>query len=215
MKFFRLVLPVMVVLALLVSGCNSGVTSIKSGVAATVNPSSSLVTLSPVPMPSPSAQPSTITMNFKQIQAGNYSSLQGTWKEVAYAENVYDGKGVQWKKGLPASSATLSVSSDKIVYNGLVIIQGSTLTVTIDNGDPAGSHPLEFFIDNDGSLSATLEDADKVAINWGVYFYPKGVKNDLEPNNGAKIDNTKNLIVIWTSNRGYTAVFAQTIAKSK
>lgn len=138
-------------------------------------------------------------MNLPQIQAGNYSSLLGTWTEVAYAGNYYDGTGVQWKTG---SISTLSVSSDKIVLNDLVI-QGNTLK------DSAGSHTLEFEI-NGGSLDASLKD-QSVAINWAVYFYPKGVKNDLEPNNGVKIDNTKNLIVIWSSNMNQTVVFAQTM----
>jgi hypothetical protein len=142
-------------------------------------------------------------MNLTQIQDGNYSSLLGTWTEVAYAVNPQNGTGEQWKAG---SLSTLSVSSDKIVYgNGNLVIQGNTLK------DSAGSHTLKFK-NNGGSLEASLTDQN-VAINWAVYFYPKGVKNILEPNNGVKIDNTKNLIVIWTSNNGFTEVFAQTNAK--
>ncbi len=141
-------------------------------------------------------------MNLTQIEAGNYSSLQGTWKEVAYAVNAHDGNGVQWKAGaLPHN--TLSVSSDKIALNGTaVVIQGNTLT------DSSGSHQLSFE-NSGGSLDASLADADVVAINYAVYFYPKGVTNDIQPNNGVKIGNTKNLIVIWSSNNGYTAVFEQ------
>lgn len=142
-----------------------------------------------------------IGMNLTQIQTGNYSSLQGTWTEVAYAINGHDGNGYQWKVGALAA-ATLSVSNDKIALNGTaVVIQGNTLT------DSAGSHHLLF--ENSGSsLEASLADADDVAINYGVYFYPKGVTNDIQPNNDVKIDNTKNLIVIWSSS-GCTAVFAQ------
>lgn len=142
-------------------------------------------------------------MNLTQIQAGNYTSLLGTWTGVAYAVNPHNGTGEQWKAG---SLSTLSVSSDKIVHgNGDLVIQGNTLK------DSAGSHTLTF--ENNGdSLDASLTDQN-VAINWAVYFYPMGAKNILEPNNGVKIDNTKNLIVIWSSSNGFTEVFAQTNAK--
>ena len=144
-------------------------------------------------------------INLTQIQTGNYSSLQGTWTEVAYAVNAYDGNGAQWETGALAPYAdTLSLSSDEIVFNDTaVVIQGNTLT------DSAGSHPL-LFENSESSLVALLADADAVAINWIVSFYPKGATNDLQPNNDVRIDNTKNLIVIWTSNNGHTAVFAQT-----
>lgn len=50
-----------------------------------------------------------------------------------------------------------------------------------------------------------------IVVNyWDVHFYPKGVVNDLEPDNGVQIDNTKNLFVIWYSDASYTEVFAQT-----
>ncbi|WP_155987832.1 DUF6287 domain-containing protein [Gorillibacterium massiliense] len=143
-------------------------------------------------------------INLTQIQAGNYSSLLGTWTEVAYAVNPQNGTGEQWKEG---SLSTLSVSSDKIVYgNGDLVIQGYRLK------DSAGSHTLSFE-KNGGSLDASLTDED-VTINWNVSFYPKGVTNDIQPNNGVKIDNTKDLIVIWTSNNGLTEVFAQTNASN-
>lgn len=143
-------------------------------------------------------------MNLTQIQAGNYSSLLGTWTEVAYAVNPHNGTGEQWKAG---SLSTLSVSSDKIVLgNGDLVIQGNTLK------DSAGSHTLSFE-KNGGSLDAWLTDED-VAINWSVSFYPKGVTNDIQTNNGVKIDNTKNLIAIWTSNNGFTEVFTQTNASN-
>ncbi|MDP4182109.1 MAG: DUF6287 domain-containing protein [Bacillota bacterium] len=136
-------------------------------------------------------------MNLTQIQAGDYSSLLGTWTGVAYAVNPHNGTGEQWKAG---SLSTLSVSSDKIVYgNGDLVIQGNTLK------DSAGSHTLSFK-NNGGSLDASLTDED-VANNWYVSFYQIGVTNNIQPNNGVKIDNTKNLIVIWTSNNGLTEVF--------
>ncbi|MCL2653367.1 MAG: DUF6287 domain-containing protein [Propionibacteriaceae bacterium] len=146
-------------------------------------------------------------MNLAQIQAGDYSSLLGTWKEVAWAVNDYDmnNPGVHWHAGSASSVDTISVSSDRIVFDGMgVAMQGNTLT------DNNGAHAL-LLQSRGGSLDASLAD-QSVAINWGVYFYPIGateVSSDFQPDNGVTIDNTKNLIVIWTSNMGATTVFAQ------
>lgn len=168
----------------------------------TVNPSPTVTTS---PTVSSSTQDTQHTeMNFTQIQAGDYSSLIGTWIEVAYADNPFDGSGVQWhavKSG--AAPHTLSVSTDKIVYNdSAMVMQGNTIT------DKAGSHLLSF-VNNEGSLSADFADAN-TAINWAVTFYPKGIANEIQPNNGVKIDNTKNLIDIWYSGMQNEIIFAQT-----
>lgn len=142
-------------------------------------------------------------MNFTQIQAGDYSSLLGTWIEVAYSDNRFDGSGQQWHAGTSAISPTLSVSTDKIVFNhSAMVMQGNTIT------DEAGSHLLSF-VNNEGSLSADLADA-YTTINWAVTFYPKGIANEIQPNNGVKIDNTKNLIDIWYSGMQHEIIFAQT-----
>jgi hypothetical protein len=167
----------------------------------TVNPSP---TVPPSPMVPSSTQDTQHTeMNFTQIQAGDYSSLLGTWIEVAYADNRFDGSGTQWHAGASAIPDTLSVSTDKIVYNdSAMVMQGNTIT------DKAGSHLLSF-VNNEGSLSADFADAN-TTINWAVTFYPKGIANEIQPNNGVKIDNTKNLIDIWYSGMQNEIIFAQT-----
>lgn len=142
-------------------------------------------------------------MNLTQIQNGDYSSLLGTWKQIAYADNLFDGRGMQWHMGKTDTvSSILSVSMDKIDYNNsTVIIQGNTLT------DSENSYELKFY--NDGTyLSADLADRF-TAINWAVSFYPKGAANGYEPNNGVQIDNTKNLIIIWYSGMQVLTVFGQ------
>jgi len=146
-------------------------------------------------------------MNLTQIQAGNYSSLLGTWIEVAYSDNLFDGSGAQWHAGTSAISPTLSVSTDKIVLNhSAMVMQGNTIT------DNAGSHLLSF-VNNKGTLYAGLADAN-TAIYWAVTFYPKGIANEIQPNNGVKIDNTKNLIGIWYSGMQNEMIFAQTNASN-
>lgn len=101
-------------------------------------------------MPSNTAQDTLNTeMNLTQIQVGDYSSLLGTWKEIAYADNLFDGTGLQWHTGRSDTvSSAPSVSTDKIDFNeSAMIIQGNTLT------DGMGSHPLSFV--NDVNLTGS------------------------------------------------------------
>lgn len=210
-RFFVLALTLVLMLSLSACGNKDNTSSNKSSGSINATTSSNEPTVS---SKSSSVSPSTqdiqgTKMNLTQIQAGNYSSLLGTWTGVAYANYLPDGTGKQWRKAnIPG---TLSVLSDKIAYNNEeMVIQRNTLK------DSAGSHPLSFK-NNGGSLDALNTDYNVVApINWGVSFYQKGAKNDIKPNNGVKIDNTKNLIVIWTwtSNNGFTVVFAQTDASN-
>ena len=141
-------------------------------------------------------------MNLTQIQVGDYSSLLGTWKEMAYADNLFDGTGLQWHTGRSDTvSSTLSVSTDKIDFNeSAMIIQGNTLT------DGMGSHLLSFV--NDGNSLDAYADSTNV-IYWNVTFYPKGAANNLEPNNGVQIDNTKNIIVVLYRGMQALTVFVQ------
>lgn len=154
-------------------------------------------------MPPNTTQDTKMTeMNLTQIQVGDYSSLLGTWKEMAYADNLFDGTGLQWHTGRSDTvSSTLSVSTDKIDFNeSAMIIQGNTLT------DGMGSHLLSFV--NDGNSLDAYADSTNV-IYWNVTFYPKGAANNLEPNNGVQIDNTKNIIVVLYSGMQALTVFVQ------
>ena len=154
-------------------------------------------------MPPNTTQDTKMTeMNLTQIQVGDYSSSLGTWKEMAYADNLFDGTGLQWHTGRSDTvSSTLSVSTDKIDFNeSAMIIQGNTLT------DGMGSHLLSFV--NDGNSLDAYADSTNV-IYWNVTFYPKGAANNLEPNNGVQIDNTKNIIVVLYSGMQALTVFVQ------
>lgn len=158
---------------------------------------------------SPTPTNATTTMNLKEIQDGNYSSLQGTWTEVAYVYNPQNGTGVQWSADISTSCATLKVTSDKIDFNdSMAVIQGNALI------DFEGSHPLLF--NNSGcSLDASIKDYLDTQYCWDVTFYPKGVdaNKDMLPNNGVKIDNSKNIIVVFLTGDDI-AVFAQTDTNS-
>lgn len=135
-------------------------------------------------------------MNLSQIQLGNYESLLGNWKEVAISVNRQDGSGSHWEA---SNGDTLSVTKDKII-NGSLSLQNSNLN------DGSNNNAVVFSEEN-GYLTADLEN-ENVAINYAIYFYPKGVAmsnwgNDIP----GVIDNSKNRIVIWTSNNSYAEVF--------
>lgn len=148
-----------------------------------------------------------IEMDLAQIQAGDYASLLGTWKEVAYADNRFDGTGQQWHTGRwsDTDSPSLSVSTDKISYNeSIIIMQGNTLTDGM--GD---TYPIEFEKHGKDGSSLEAHTDFNAHIYWSIRFYPKGAENHLEPNNGVQIDNTKNLIVVYYSGMRSVTVFAQ------
>jgi hypothetical protein len=205
----KLILVAFITVCVLQTGCASETnanlaTQTPSSRASQDNSTNPSPTVTPSPtVPSSTQDTRNTEMNFTQIQAGDYSSLLGTWIEVAYADNPFDGTGAQWHAGTSgAAPHTLSVSTDKIVYNdSAMVMQGNTIT------DDAGSHLLSF-INNGGALYADFADAN-TAINWTVTFYPKGIANEIQPNNGVKIDNTKNLIDIWYSGMQEEIIFAQ------
>ena len=187
-KFFVLSLTLVLMLSLAACGNNDNTSSNKSSVS--TNTSSS------------TQDTQHTEMNLTQIQAGDYSSLLGTWTEVAYVDYRI---GQTWHAGTSDTAPeTLSVSTDKIVYSSsAMVMQGNTIT------DEAGSHLVKFV--NDEELYAEVSDPD-TATFWFVTFYPKGIANGFEPNNGVKIDNTKNLIYIWWSGWQREIIFAQTNA---
>lgn len=141
-----------------------------------------------------------------QIEGGDYTSLMGTWVPEAVATNPYDGTGVQWRAGGPGS---LSVWKDTIDLDHFAVMRGSTWST--GKGTTARSDPVQF--DNNGSyLVASLANAGSVSINYSVTFYPKGalaLNPNLIPNNGVTLDNSKDTILIWSSNMGSTSVFTR------
>lgn len=137
------------------------------------------------------------TMDFEQIKAGDYSSLAGDWQEISTGANAHDGTGTAYQTG---GQDTLTVTSNLITDTAMKL-QKTTLT------DNNGSHPITFS-EASGVLTASLADADTTPINWSVTFYPKGTTNEFKLATDSDT-NSKNLLVIWTSNNSYTEIFAQ------
>lgn len=146
--------------------------------------------------PTSKVESTTKQMDFSQIQQGNYESLLGIWQEVAVSGNHHDGTGSSWE--VSQGTDTLEITKDELT-NGSLTLQGGNL-------NDGTARPVTF-AQKDGYLSASLTD-QSVAINYAIYFYPKGVvMSNWGDDTPTSIDNSKNRIVIWTSNNSYTEVF--------
>ena len=137
------------------------------------------------------------TMNFNQIKAGNFNGLVGDWAQIGTGYNRHDAHGMRYKTG---GQDQLSVSKTTLTNGTGMTLHGNTLT------DDAGDHPLIYQVKNN-VLTVLMKDADS-AINWTVTFYPKGTTSEYRDDAKAS-KNTKNIIVVWTSNNSYTQIFAQ------
>ncbi|MDO1605913.1 DUF6287 domain-containing protein [Lactobacillus sp. YT155] len=132
-------------------------------------------------------------MNFDQIMNGNFSSLKGTWHLSATEQkgtiNFASDQG-----------APIQITGDTIVTDAISLNKQGLK-------DTNGVHPIVFKEDK-GSLVTNLKDEDSVSINWSVTFYPAGTTDTYIDTND-KGTNSKNTIVIWTSNNNFSEVFVQ------
>ncbi len=138
-------------------------------------------------------------MNFAQIEKGDFSSLTGTWTEIAGGGNGIGGFQMEVGDG-----RKLSLTPSTIKTMGMSV-SGTTLT------DNNGAHKLEFDVQK-GALFASLQN--DAAINWGVTFYPKNTTSAYSDITGTP-KNTQNLIEVWTSNNSATQVFAQNVTAAQ
>lgn len=129
-------------------------------------------------------------MNFTQIQAGDYSNIAGQWQ---LSSRQAKGREMTIDNAKP-----LAITNDQLTSDSMTLSKAGLK-------DNAGLHPVNFKTVN-GSLAVLL--ADSVATNWSVTFYPIGTSTEygLEAGNTT---NSKNVIVIWTSNMSLTDVYVQ------
>ncbi|WP_436666602.1 DUF6287 domain-containing protein [Latilactobacillus sakei] len=129
-------------------------------------------------------------MNFTQIQAGDYSNIAGQWQ---LSSRQAKGREMTIDNAKPLAITNNQLTSDSITLSKAGL------------KDNVGLHPVNFKTVN-GSLAVLL--ADSVATNWSVTFYPVGTSTEygLEAVNTT---NSKNVIVIWTSNMSLTDVYVQ------
>ncbi|WP_054750657.1 DUF6287 domain-containing protein [Lacticaseibacillus thailandensis] len=140
-------------------------------------------------------------MNLTQIQQGNYSSLAGSWQEVAVAGNNLGGQpGYNWSQDSQRLTDQLTVTNNQVTTTEFTL-SGSSFN--IDGTDSAVK-----FGQNAGALEADLVNQD-VTTNYSIEFYPRGTAVNKQFNNGVTDDTSKNRIVVWSSNNGYTQYFVQ------
>ncbi|MFC4651644.1 DUF6287 domain-containing protein [Lactococcus nasutitermitis] len=137
-------------------------------------------------------------MDFNAIKNGDYSSLEGTWKTIAFSSNNYDGKGIQWTPDNSNSINQLLISKNKITS----FISLSKNQLSESNGSGTVS-----FNNQKGSLSA---EAPVGAIEDSISFYPAGIDITFSLNNGVIDDTSKNRILIRSSNMDSGSIFVQT-----
>ncbi|WP_071130727.1 DUF6287 domain-containing protein [Enterococcus timonensis] len=140
------------------------------------------------------------TMNFSQIEQGDYSSLMGEWEEVAMAVNMYRGDGITWQDTFDDQ---ITITKSEISVSGMTL-RGNILL------DP--EEKAVIYREEDDYLRADTEEG---AIIWNIGFYPKGaVYGASIPNQSIAIDQNKERISLRTSNMGLTMVFQRVSPKS-
>ncbi|WP_461214825.1 DUF6287 domain-containing protein [Lacticaseibacillus sp. GG6-2] len=146
---------------------------------------------------SSSAPAQSATMQFSAIQAGDYSSLVGNWREVAEAANYQDGNGVRYgdiKTPGPLTVTANSISTvDMTMKAGIITSNGQTGKMT--------------FQQRSGGLTA---DGNVGAIAWTIWFYPKGTSVATivdDPKYAANLDASREHVVARESNNDFVQVF--------
>lgn len=137
-------------------------------------------------------------MNLKQIQTGDYSSLQGEWKEVAASINRHDSKGDVWS--VPEQYSILKIIENKIVTSW-VHLEDNTLS------EINSEEKIDLtYTEEEDTLIANSTNGS--GVTWGIYFYPKGAKMlNWGENLPSTIDEEKEQIIFRTSNNSYVQVY--------
>ncbi len=141
-------------------------------------------------------------MNFGQIAKGNFASLTGNWRQIAYSANFQNGT----QAGLIAGGTDTMKVAPRALTFGDVKVDGASLT------DATGSYALKYQ-QKAGVLTALLKD-DSVAINWSVTYYPVGTTAAFKTITG-DAQNRQNIVQLWTSNNSYTTVFAENVSDAQ
>ncbi|WP_461214801.1 DUF6287 domain-containing protein [Lacticaseibacillus sp. GG6-2] len=145
------------------------------------------------------AKKPTTTMDFAAIGHGDYTSIAGKWAAVG-SKSKNSGFSPEVQSQMTATKQALTI--------GEVQLAGNKLTTD------GHQHPLAFK-QTQGTLVATLADADQVAINWAVTFYPKNTTDEFQAITGESGKNQHNMVALWTSNNNVTIVYGQNMPVAK
>lgn len=185
-KFKKILLWMIFFLAMgIVTGCDNTTTTSKSF--SKINKASNSKTKKEIDKSNEKKFEKKSKMNLNQIKAGNYSSIQDNWEEVAIFVNKQDGKGSVWSV---TNSDKLTVTENMI--QNLVRGDSKTLTktgVSIENINT----PVEYKL-KQGYLSITCTTNNDI---WSTSFYPKNVElSNFGTTPPLTVDNNKDRIVI-------------------
>lgn len=118
------------------------------------------------------------TMNFYEIEKGDYSALMGSWKEVAEGINASDTRGARWLSKTSGKRLTISKTS---LTDGTVILRttkdGNTTLTQVDAVGKTVGKPGEMAFSNPKSSNKgdrLLLSGEVEANSWGLNFYPRG-----------------------------------------
>ena len=142
------------------------------------------------------SQQSTSEMNFQQIEKGDFTTLMGSWREVAEGANHYRGQGFQWEPH--PFNRPLSISKNEL----------KDYQMTLSGNHPASAIMLTT---NRKSGKATINETNTLnldaavgVLNWQITFCPKNVA---VPGGPDGLDKRKEHIEIHTSNNDFDEIF--------
>ena len=148
-------------------------------------------------------------MNLAQIRKGNYSSIAGVWKQVGYANNRYDGKGITWRNMNKVYIQNLRVTKNKMFLGKYELVRGKRLSDA--NDVKKFKRKLKFTVPSKANRTkySPLTASSEGAITWSLEFYPRNIPivSQVHGRFTKAVDTRKERITIFCSNMGDNFIF--------
>ena len=142
-----------------------------------------------------------VGMNLEQIQKGDFSSIEGSWADVASAWAGYKfDTTLMWDPDNMNKDKTAEVTKTQFV-DQYVSVEGNIMT------DIKGGKEFTYDL-IDGYVMTKMLNPE-ISNDWEVTFYPKGTAPDFKFNNGVTVDTDQDLIVTTTSDKHYYDIYAK------
>lgn len=131
-------------------------------------------------------------MNFKEIQAGDYSSLAGDWEEKgAHGAHLVDLPGKnRWTRDSSFYHEPLKVTDSGIDTDPTGLSMNKSKIFWGDDG-----HPYKFTTKSGVLIAGTV--GDETISSAKFYFYPQGTPAHFKFDHGVHDMPSKNRIFIW------------------
>lgn len=148
-------------------------------------------------------------MNLAQIRKGKYSSIAGEWKEVAFANNRLDGKGITWRNMNKVYIQNLRVTKNKMFLGKYELVRGKRLSDA--NDVKKFKRKLKFTVPSKANRTKypPLTASSEGAITWSLDFYPRNIPivSQVHGRFTKAVDTRKERITIFCSNMGNNFIF--------